>query len=312
VLHATMKDVLGSHAQQAGSHVEPGRLRFDFPHFDSLKGPKLAEIEETINARVLRDPSVMTEVMDVEAAKAAGAVANFGDKYGDVVRVVTIGDFSKELCGGTHVPSGGNIGTIHIVREESIGSNTRRIEALTGMDAWRHAVAERMVAEETARLFDTSTDQVVQRVTDLIERLRAAERKLGDLRASGISAQARQLADEAVRDNGLAVVTAEVEGLAGDDLRSLAQQVRNNLGEQGIVVLGSATPDGKAQLVGAVTGDLVERGVEARPIVHPAAEVVGGGAGGSGDLAQAGGRDGHRLSEALEVASRVARELASA
>ncbi|MDX1510912.1 MAG: alanine--tRNA ligase [Nitriliruptorales bacterium] len=312
VLHATMKDVLGSHAQQAGSHVEPGRLRFDFPHFDSLKGGVIEQIEETINVRVLRDPAVTTEVMDIESAKAAGAVANFGDKYGDIVRVVTIGDFSKELCGGTHVHSGATIGTIHIVREESIGSNTRRVEALTGMDAFRYAVAERMVAEEVARLFDTSTDQVVQRVTDLVERLRATERELGQLRAAGIAAQARQLADDAERTDGLAVVTAAVDGLAGDDLRSLAQQVRNHLAEQGIVVVGATTADGKAQLVGAVTGDLVDAGIEARPIVHPAAQLVGGGAGGAGDLAQAGGRDGSRLVEALELAAATARELAGA
>ena len=310
VLHATMKEVLGSHAQQAGSYVEPGRLRFDFPHFDSLKGGIIEQVERIINERVLHDPAVTTEIMDIEAAKAAGAVANFGDKYGEVVRVVTIGDFSKELCGGTHVPSGATIGTIHIVREESIGSNTRRIEALTGMDAWRFAVAERMIAEETAGLFDTSSDQVVQRVTDLIERLRAAEKQLAQLRAAGVQAQARQLADNAVRDDGLAIVTASVEGLSGDDLRSLAQQVRNHLAERAVVVVGAATADGKAQLVGALTADLVAAGVQARAIVHPAAQLVGGGAGGSGDLAQAGGRDGSRLAEALRLAEATARELA--
>jgi alanyl-tRNA synthetase len=137
VLHATIKEVLGEHAQQAGSHVEPGRLRFDFPHFESVSRDRLEDIESTINARVLRDPHVQTEVMSLDDARRAGAVANFGDKYGQVVRVVTIGDFSKELCGGTHVPSGATIGTITIVREESIGSNTRRIEALTGQDAFR-------------------------------------------------------------------------------------------------------------------------------------------------------------------------------
>jgi alanyl-tRNA synthetase len=174
VLHATMKEVLGEHAQQAGSLVQPGRLRFDFPHFEGVARDRLQEVEQVINGRVLRDPHVATEVMALDDAKAAGAVANFGDKYGQVVRVVTIGAFSKELCGGTHVPSGATIGTIAIVREESIGSNTRRVEALTGMDAFDHVARERLVAEEVARVVDAPIDAAVDRVRGLVERLREA------------------------------------------------------------------------------------------------------------------------------------------
>ena len=312
ILHATIKEELGEHAQQAGSLVQPGRLRFDFPHFESVSADRLHEIEATINERVVRDPHVTTEVMGIDAAKKAGAVANFGDKYGDVVRVVTIGDFSKELCGGTHVPSGATIGTIAIVREESIGSNTRRVEALTGMEAYRHVSNERLVAEEVARLLGTRTDEAIERVTGLMARLKAAEKDLEKARTASLAQEAVRLADEADRVDGLAVLTRRVDGLTMDQLRQLANEVRGRLAERAVVVLGTATDDGKAQMICAVTGDLVEAGVEARPILHPAAQVVGGGAGGKGDLAQAGGKQGAKLDEALGVAAEEARRAVAA
>jgi alanyl-tRNA synthetase len=307
VLHATMKEVLGDHAQQAGSLVQPGRLRFDFPHFEGVTSEQLDDIERTINQRVLRDPSVTTEVMPLDAARAAGAVANFGDKYGQVVRVVTIGDFSKELCGGTHVPSGASIGTIHIVREESIGSNTRRVEALTGEDAWRHATREMHVAEEVARLVGAPTGEAVERVQTLMERLRSVEKELEKVRSAGLATRARELAAGVEREDGLAVVVAEVD-VAGDDLRTFANEVRGQLAERAVVVLGTRTDDGKAQLIAVLTRDLVDAGVEARSILHPAARVVGGGAGGRGDMAQAGGKQGDALADALAVAGTEARE----
>jgi alanyl-tRNA synthetase len=300
--------VLGEHAQQAGSLVTPGRLRFDFPHFESVSTEQLQLIERTINDRVLRDPHVHTEIMALDEARAAGAVANFGDKYGQEVRVVTIGDFSKELCGGTHVPSGATIGTITIVREESIGSNTRRVEALTGEDALTYLGRERLVAEEIARLLDAPTDQAVARVTQLLERLKAAEKELATARGTSLSQEATRLAAAASREDGLAIVTHRVDGVAMDDLRRLATETRGNLGTRAVVVVGTATDDGKAQLICAVTADLADAGVEARPILQPAAQLVGGGAGGRGDLAQAGGKQGAKLDEALALAAAGARE----
>ena len=308
VLHATIKEMLGDHAQQAGSLVTPGRLRFDFPHFESVDRDQLDLIEQTINARVLHDPTVTTDIMSIDDARAAGAVANFGDKYGEVVRVVTIGGFSKELCGGTHVPSGAKIGTITVVREESIGSNTRRIEALTGEDALTFLGRERLVAEEVARLVDAPTDQAVARVGALLERLKTVEKELAAARGATISQDAAAIAQRATREDGLAVVVHRADGLAMDDLRRLATEIRGNLATRAIVVVGTATDDGKAQLICAVSSDLAADGIEARPILHPAAQVVGGGAGGKGDLAQAGGKQGDKLDEALEVAAREARD----
>ncbi len=313
VLHATIKEVLGEHAQQAGSLVTPGRLRFDFPHFEGVAADQLATIEGTINERVLRDPTVRTDVMALDDARRAGAVANFGDKYGDVVRVVTIGDFSKELCGGTHVPHGAEIGTIVIAREESIGSNTRRVEALTGMDAYRYLTNERLVAEEVARTLNTRSDEAVARIESLMTRLRAAEKELTALRQAELAGRAVGLADDVERDDdGLGLVVVALDGLDMDGLRQVAGDIRSRLGTRGVAVVGTATDDGKAQLVAALTDDLVDTGMAARDVLHPAAQVVGGGAGGSGGMAQAGGRDGSRLDEALSVAEDEARRRASA
>ena len=309
ILHATMKEALGEHAQQAGSLVQPGRLRFDFPHFEAVSEDQLRGIEAAINDRVIHDPYVRTDVMDIDEARASGAVANFGDKYGDVVRVVTIGDFSKELCGGTHVPSGARIGTIAVVREESIGSNTRRVEALTGMDAYEHVSRERLVAEEISRLLGTRTDEAVDRVSGLMGRLKAAEKELEKARTASLAQDAARLADEVERVDGLAVLTHRADGLTMDQLRQLAGEVRGRLAERAVVVVGTVT-DGKAQMVCAVTSDLLDAGVEARPILHPAAQVVGGGAGGKGDLAQAGGKQGDQLDEALRTAADEARNAA--
>jgi alanyl-tRNA synthetase len=307
VLHATIKELVGEHAQQAGSLVQPGRLRFDFPHFSALDRDVLAAIEQLVNTRVIANPSVTTEVMAIDDARRSGAVANFGDKYGQTVRVVSIGDFSKELCGGTHVGSAASIGTVTIVREESVGSNTRRIEALTGMDALTYLSRERIVAEEIARLVDVPTSEALVRVQDLVARLRAAEKELARLRGAGLASRARELADAAERRDGVAIVTARADGLSPDDLRRLAAEVRGALGSLGLVVVG-ADNEGKAQLIATATDDLVARGLSARDVLAAAAKLVGGGAGGGDDLAQAGGRDASRLDEALALAASNARE----
>lgn len=302
LLHATIKELLGSHAQQAGSLVSPGRLRFDFPHFAPVSAEEIAQLEQLVNARVLADPTVKTEVMPLADAKAAGAVANFGDKYGEVVRVVTIGDYSKELCGGTHAATGATIGTIAVVREESIGSNTRRIEALTGEDALMFFGKERVIAQDVARLLDVPTDDAVERVAGLLKRLKDAEKQLASVKDAALARQAETLAASATRENTVTLVVHREDGLSSDELRSLALSVRHHLTGPAAVVLGSLN-DSKAMLIAAVTNDVVDAGVTAREILQDAAKLVGGGAGGKGDVAQAGGRDGSKIDEALKLAA---------
>lgn len=306
LLHATIKELLGAHAQQAGSLVSPGRFRFDFPHFAPVSGDELAHIEAVVNARVLTDPYVNTEVMSLADAKDAGAVANFGDKYGEVVRVVSIGDYSKELCGGTHAPRGATIGTIAVLKEESIGSNTRRIEALTGDDALTFFGKERIVAQDVARLLDVPTDETVERVKQLMKRLRDAEKQLSSFREQSLAKQAEMLAIQADQVEGLALVKHRHDGLSADELRTLALAIRGNLNDPAVVILASLSNDAKAMLVTVVTQSIVDAGVSARDILADAATCVGGGAGGKGDVAQAGGRDGAKLDEALLIAVRAA------
>jgi alanyl-tRNA synthetase len=250
---------------------------------------------------------VITVVTSQEEARRLGAIALFGEKYGERVRVVEIGDFSRELCGGTHVPHAAEVALFTVLSEGSIAANLRRIEAVTGPEAFRHLARERLVANSIARLLKVPTDEVVERVTALVERLRASEKELARARQAALMAAAGRLVDDAERIDGASIVAAAIEGADRDGLKALALDLRNRVGS-GIVVLGATTADGKAQLVAVVSADLAGRGLDASAVLRPGAQVVGGGAGGRGDVAQAGGRDGSRLAEALEASRRAARE----
>jgi alanyl-tRNA synthetase len=308
LLHATLREELGDHATQAGSAIDAGRFRFDFPHFAAVPRGQLDVVERRVNERIVQDPEISTEIMTQEEARKAGAVALFGEKYGEVVRVVRIDDFSLEFCGGTHVARTPDIGVFSILHEGSIAANLRRIEALTGPEALAYLARERMVAEQVSQLLKVSPDQVVERVTDLLARLRAAEKEIVRARQQALLAGAAQLAARAEQVDGARVLTASVQGADRDGLKTLALDLRQRLGTS-VVVLGDMTGDGKAQLVATVSPELVARGLEARDVLQPGARIVGGGAGGKGEVAQAGGRDGSQLSAALEACRRTAREL---
>jgi alanyl-tRNA synthetase len=311
ILHATLKEVVGDHAAQAGSAIDAGRFRFDFPHFSSVARDQLAELEARVNTRIAADPEVRTIETSQEEARRMGATALFGEKYGDQVRVVQIGDFSQELCGGTHVHRTTEVGMFTILSEGSIAANLRRIEAVTGPDAFTYLSKERLVADEVARLLKVGTDEVASRVRDLMERLRAAEKELTRARQDAVLASAAALLDGAEHVDGTRIVVGEVPGADRDGLKALALDLRNRV-DSGLVLLGSATADGKALLIAALTSDVVGRGLTAKEILQPGAQVVGGGAGGKGDVAQAGGREGTRVAEALETARLAARERLSA
>jgi alanyl-tRNA synthetase len=308
LLHATLREALGEHATQAGSAIDAGRFRFDFPHFESVSPAQLEDVEWRVNERIAQDPEIATAVMTQEEARGAGAVALFGEKYGELVRVVRVGDFSLEFCGGTHVARTPDIGVFSIYSEGSIAANLRRIEAMTGPEALAYLARERLIAEQVSQLLKVSPDQVVERVSDLLARLRAAEKEIVRARQQALLAGAGQLAARAEQVDGTHLLTAAVHGADRDGLKTLALDLRQRLG-QSVVVLGDVTEDGKAQMVATVSPELLARGVEAREVLQPGARVVGGGAGGRGDVAQAGGRDGGQLSAALEACRRTAREL---
>jgi len=313
VVHATLRELLGDHARQAGSLVEPGRLRFDFPHPSAVAQEQLQEAEMIANRRLSRDdaPSIFETSMD--EAKRLGAVMLFGEKYGDRVRVVEIGDYSRELCGGTHVERTGNIGVIRLLHEGSIGAGMRRVEALVGPDALREINAERALLHALVEALGSNDPRsAVDHARKVIEENKRLRSELGKLQKGDRDAIVASLVEGAQDVDGLALVVSEVPGEDASGLRELAQKIRDRLqGRPAAVVLGGGS-DGKAQLVAASTSEAVARGVTAPELLREAASVIGGGAGGKDILAMAGGRDASAISRALGGIPARARELLSA
>ncbi|MBS3747164.1 MAG: alanine--tRNA ligase [Wenzhouxiangellaceae bacterium] len=297
LLHAALRDVLGEHVQQKGSLVAPDRLRFDFSHFEPVSPEQLQEIENRVNRQIQENAAASAEVMDYDEAMEAGALAFFGDKYGDRVRVLQFGDYSTELCGGTHVERVGDIGAFKIVSETGISAGVRRIEAVAG----RHAVAwmqdtDRTLRELAARL-KASPDQVGSRVEQLLERSRELERELDRLKQKLASARGSDMGANAREIGGVSVLAEKLDGVDPDSLRDTVDQLKNKLGS-GIVVLGTDAGQG-VRLVAGVTADLTDR-FKAGELVNHVAGQVGGKGGGRPDFAQAGGSEAAKLGPALE------------
>ncbi|MFJ5104761.1 alanine--tRNA ligase [Streptomyces sp. NPDC088554] len=304
VLHAMLRRSLGDHARQHGSLVDAGRLRFDFAHFSALDRTQLAAIETLVNDSLLADPEVRVWHATRAEAEAAGATALFGEKYGDHVRIVDIGDFSRELCGGTHIGHGSNAGPVRILGETSIGSNLRRIEALTGRDALNYYDTEHRLLEELSSLLGTRPHDAPDALRKRLDALASAERELGRLHEAELRDRAQQLAASARAVAGGRVVTEKVPGLGPDELRTLAQHTAGLLDAGHAVVVLGTEHHSKALLAAAVTRSLHDTGIDASHILIPAARTVGGGAGGKGPIASAGGRRTEALDEALAVAAR--------
>jgi alanyl-tRNA synthetase len=300
VVHWTLKHLLGEHARQAGSLVAPGRLRFDFPHPAAVPSDQLREAEMEANRRLARDDEVHIFETSMEEAKVLGAVALFGEKYGDTVRVVEVGDYSRELCGGTHVDRTGTIAVIRILGEASIGAGMRRVEALVGPDALREIDQERTLLHDlTVALGSNDPQSAVEHAHRVVEENKRLKNELGKLRAGDREATIDRLVEGAEAVQDVLLVVAELPGSEAGALRETAQKVRDRLSAgPGVVVLGAAR-DGKAQLVAACTGAAVERGVVAPAILADAARAIGGGAGGKDILAMAGGKDAGALGAAL-------------
>jgi alanyl-tRNA synthetase len=308
-LHWALRDQLGEHARQQGSLVDAGRLRFDFAHFQAVPAEQLAEIESAVNRQLLADPGVKIWHGTLAEAEAAGALSLFGEKYGSVVRVVEVGDFSRELCGGTHVGHGSQVGPVHVLGEASIGANLRRIEALTGLEALRYVDRERQLLAEVAALLKTRPEDAPDQLRRRLEALATAQRELERLRVAGLERLAAELAGRVAGEAGGWLVAERVPEAGADDLRRIASAVRDRVGAgPGVVVLGSEA-QGKAAMVALLTSDLAASGAAARDVLARAAKAVGGGAGGKGDLASAGGRDPSRLDEALGIARADARSV---
>jgi alanyl-tRNA synthetase len=293
ILHWALREVLGDHVKQAGSLVAPDRLRFDFSHYEALTVEEIERIESLANGQVLANSGVDAFETSKEEALSQGAIAFFGDKYGDTVRVLRAGA-SFELCGGTHVRATGDIGTIKILSESSIGSNLRRIEAVTGEHSVRHMQRLHATLESVAESVGARTEDVVAGVQRRLGELRTLQEELREMRSRLASGRAAEMA--AAATDG--VVVERVDGLEPDDIRELAVAVRQQPGVR-VAIIGGVTTSGGVSLAAAVSG---AAGVSAGALLKDAARAVGGGGGGKGDVATAGGKDPSGLDEALRIA----------
>jgi alanyl-tRNA synthetase len=294
LVHAALREILGPHVKQYGSLVAPNRLRFDFAHFKPLSSRDIDEAEALVNEQVRRNAQVQTNVMGIQEAVSGGALAFFGDKYGDKVRVVAINTFSKELCGGTHCLQTGEIGSFRIISETGVAAGVRRMEALTGSGAMAHVKQLEAEVRELTELLKVGPSELVAKTRKLITQLKDKERELEQVKLK-LASGAKDEAD--VRTiQGLRVHAQRADGLAITELRTLIDQLRDKI-KSGVIALGSVQ-DGKVALLVAVTKDVVGR-VRAGDLIKEMATEIGGTGGGRPELAQAGGKNPERLDAAL-------------
>jgi len=305
LLHASLRKVLGAHVKQAGSVVDPSRLRFDFTHYAAMDAGEIEEVERLTNQQILRNTAVDTTVMPLEEAIATGAMALFGEKYGEQVRVVDVPGFSQELCGGTHVARTGDIGICKVVYEGSISSGVRRIEAITGEGALRQFQETSGALRHVAEIVHAAEPELAEHVTKLLASERALEHQLKQLKEKLAQSAAGELETQARTLNGAKVLAARLDGMDRQQMRSLADSLRNRW-KSAVVVLVSGE-EGNVSIVAAVTKDLTAK-VQAGKLVGAVAQAVGGKGGGRPDMAEGGGKDAGAIDAAL---ANVYRELES-
>jgi len=298
LLHQALKDVLGTHVNQAGSLVQSDRLRFDFSHFGQITADELETIEKIVNEKIWESIPVSIDHKNIDEAKAMGAMALFGEKYGKVVRVVQVGDFSLELCGGCHVENTSAIGLFKIVSEAGIGAGTRRIEAVTGQAAYQQLTDQISLLKQAAAKLKTSPKDVVTRIDGLLAETKQLQRENESLAAKISNIEAGNLVNNVKGINGVNVLVANIQGVDMNNLRTMADDLKQKI-DSVVIVLGSVN-EGKVNIIAGVTKDLIEKGFHAGKIIKEVATRCGGGGGGRPDMAQAGGKDPSKLQEALQ------------
>ncbi|MFS3914190.1 alanine--tRNA ligase [Bacillus australimaris] len=297
LLHQALKDVLGSHVNQAGSLVNENRLRFDFSHFGQVTKEELSQIEKIVNEKIWEGISVAIDLKPIAEAKEMGAMALFGEKYGDIVRVVQVGDYSIELCGGCHVQNTAEIGLFKIASESGIGAGTRRIEAVTGQGAYEELNDQLAILEQAASELKSNTKDVPKRIASLQADLKEVQRENESLLAKLSQAEAGSILEKVIEVGGVNVLTQKVNAKDMNHLRTMVDDLKAKLGSA-VIVLG-AVQNGKVNISAGVTKDVIEKGLHAGKLVKQAAEICGGGGGGRPDMAQAGGKQPEKLEEAL-------------
>lgn len=301
LLHKALKMVLGNHVNQAGSIVLPEKLRFDFNHFQPMTKDELKKVEDIVNSEVLKATPVVTEIMSMSEAKSSGAMALFDEKYGEEVRVLSVGEFSKELCGGTHVKNSGEIGLFRITSEAGIASGVRRIEAVTGFNAIRLMNERERMLDEIQELVKATKNDIVQKVAQYLQEVKTLQKELDEMRkAQTLSFVDDLLAQKEVLE-GMNVVRGEVFQVEPSELREITEKVLDKL-QSGVVVLGTKG-EGKVSFSVMISKDLVKKGLHAGKLIKDIAAIAGGGGGGRPDMAQAGGKNPEKLEEALRKVS---------
>lgn len=306
LLHKALRTVLGTHVEQAGSYVSAERLRFDFTHFAAMTADEIKEVERLVNDAIFASYDVHTDEMSIDEARNRGAMALFGEKYGEVVRVVDMGGYSIELCGGAHLKNTAQVGSFKILSENGVAAGVRRIEAVTGKEALKHYQAQEDEIKEICRLVKSTPDKLLGRLEQLLTEQKETAKELEKLKAKMAGGAADEMLNSKVEIGGVAVLAAEVKDMDGNALRTMGDQLKQKLGS-GVVVLASGK-DGKVNLMAMATDDVVKKGVHAGNIIKAAAAVCGGGGGGRPNMAQAGGKDASKIADALEKAKAVVAE----
>ena len=300
LLHAALREVLGDHVHQSGSSVTDKSLRFDFDHFEAVSHDDLARIEKIVNEKIYENIPVTTEVLSIDEAKAKGATALFGEKYGESVRVVSCGSFSMELCGGTHVASTGQIGSFHIVQEGGVAAGIRRIEAVTASEMPRMIRTGLDLINEISAIVKTNPNGLAARLREMTEELKEARKELAAYKKAEMGDTAGDLIAKAAQVNGISLIRERFDGVTVDELRNLSDDIKKRSGNTAMVF--AAVNDGKLVILVSLTDDLVEKGLHAGKMVKEIASACGGGGGGKANLAQAGARDISKLEDAFAVA----------
>ncbi len=305
MVHKAFREALGETATQAGSENAPGRFRFDFPSTSSVPDSVLADVESRVNELLIADLSVEAQVMTQDAAKAMGAMALFGEKYGDQVRVVSIGDWAKELCGGTHVSRSGQLGLVKLLSESSIGAGVRRIEALVGHDAYQFLAREHVLLNSLTEIIKgVRAEELPQRISELVEKMKVMEKELAVVRSAKAMASAAELVKKAKQRGQINLLTAQLENeVSVDDMRAIAIDLKGKL-KSGVVVLATIN-NSKPMLVAAVSPEAIKLGVKAGELIKIGSTVLGGGGGGKDDFAQGGGTEPKLIDQALAEITKV-------
>lgn len=303
MLHAALRKVVGEHVHQSGSYVDEERLRFDFTHFTSLTQEELKQIEDIVNKEIVSIHKVNTDVMTLQEARESGAMALFDEKYGDKVRVVKIGDFSTELCGGTHVTNSGEIGLFKIVSESGIAAGIRRIEAVTGESALKYVEGKNELLMEACDLLKCSQKDILNKISQQLNELKDKEKEIINLKEKLAFGFEDEILKSAKEINDVKYTTGILKDIDGEALRNLADKIKNKM-KSGIVVLGSVN-DGKVQFIAMATKDVLSKGVHCGKIIKEVAKIAGGGGGGRPDMAQAGGKNPEKVEDAIKEVGKI-------